>query len=426
MTTGAQNDPGRIGRRTLLRGGLLGGAGAVALATGVSTAAPGEAAVSADGPGAAGAGSPGSARSSVPVGDLVESFHGPHQPGILTPPQPHAAFVALDLDAGSGREQLARLMRVWTEDIARLMAGRSPVTDQEPELTERVSGLTVTVGWGAGAFEKAGLQAHRPSWLRALPSLPIDELDERWGEADLLLQVAAYSPVTVAHARRHLVNAAVGIARTRWIQPGYREPMERHGWSMRNQMGQVDGTVQPDVTPEASGRDLPLVLIDGDGADPFWRGGSSLVLRRIEMDMDGWARADRVAREHMMGRDLATGAPMTGGDVDTPVDLHATHPNGLTVIDGAAHVRRAAPHAPHERFLRRPYLYEDVAPDGSTDTGLLFTAYQADPVRQFLPVQQRLAEADLLNIYTTPVGSAVFALLPGCPEGGWLGQDLLV
>ena len=94
MTTGAQNDPGRIGRRTLLRGGLLGGAGAVALATGVSTAAPGEAAVSADGPGAAGAGSPGSARSSVPVGDLVESFHGPHQPGILTPPQPHAAFVA--------------------------------------------------------------------------------------------------------------------------------------------------------------------------------------------------------------------------------------------------------------------------------------------------------------------------------------------
>lgn len=425
MSVGAQHDPGRIGRRALLRGGLLGGAGAVALAAGVSTAAPGEAAVSSDGPSTAGARSYGSAQAFVPAGELVESFHGPHQPGILTPPQPHAAFVALDLDAGSGREQLGRLMRVWTEDIGRLLAGRAPMTDQEPELTARVSGLTVTVGWGPGVFDKAGLEDRRPSWLRPLPPLPIDVLDETWGEADLLLQIAAHSPVTVSHARRHLVNAAVGIARTRWVQTGFREPMERHGWSMRNQLGQVDGTVQPEVTPEATGRDLPLVLIDGDGVDPLWRGGSSLVLRRIVMDMDGWARADRVAREHVLGRDLATGAPMTGGDVDSPVDLHATHPNGLLVIDGAAHVRRASPHAPHERFLRRPYLYEDVAPDGSTDTGLLFTAYQADPVRQFLPVQQRLAEADLLNLYTTPVGSAVFALLPGCPEGGWLGQDLL-
>lgn len=417
MTAGPGQDPGRIDRRSLLRGGLLGGAGAVALASGVVAVAPGAAAPSSDVP------PQGSAL--PPAGDLVESFHGSFQPGILTPPQPHAAFVALDLDEGSGRTQLARLMRVWSQDISRLMAGRSPVTDQEPELTERVAGLTVTVGWGAGAFIKAGLQDRRPSWLGALPPLPIDELDERFGEGDLLLHVAAHSPVTVAHARRHLVNAAVGIAHTRWVQTGYREPMERHGWQMRNHFGQVDGTVQPEVSPDGSGRDLDLVLIGGESGDPWLRGGSSLVLRRIRMDMEDWARADRVAREHVLGRDLSTGAPMTGGDVDTPVDLHATHPNGLLVIDGAAHVRRASPDAPHERFLRRPYLYEDITPDGRTETGLLFTAYQADPVRQFLPVQQRLAEADLLNIYTTPVGSAVFALLPGCPEGGWLGEGLL-
>jgi dye decolorizing peroxidase len=46
-------------------------------------------------------------------------------------------------------------------------------------------------------------------------------------------------------------------------------------------------------------------------------------------------------------------------------------------------------------------------------------------VRQFLPVQRRLAEGDLLNIWTVPVGSAVYAVLPGCAEGDWLGRALL-
>lgn len=411
---GPAADTGGVGRRALLRGGLLGGAGAVALAAGVSAPA-----ALADGD--AEAGTP---MDTGPAGDLVETFHGPHQAGILTPPQPFGAFVALDLVDGAGREQLARLMRLWSEDISRLMAGRSPVTDQEPELAERVSGLTVTVGWGRNLFDKVGLEEHRPPWLEPIPAMPVDQLDDAWGEADLLLQVCAHSPLTVAHARRQLANAAVGIARLRWVQTGYREPMERHGWSMRNQFGQVDGTVQPDVTPQATGRDVAMVIDDGS-RDPAWAGGSSLVLRRIEMDMADWDRADRVAREHAVGRDLATGAPLTGGSVDTPVDLHATLPNGLPVIDGAAHVRRAAPQEPHERFLRRPYMYEDVEPDGRTSTGLLFAAYQADPVRQFVPVQRRQAEGDLMNLWIVPVGSAVFALLPGCPEGEWLGQHWL-
>jgi dye decolorizing peroxidase len=49
----------------------------------------------------------------------------------------------------------------------------------------------------------------------------------------------------------------------------------------------------------------------------------------------------------------------------------------------------------------------------------------ADIDRQFVPVQRRLAELDLLNQWTTPVGSAVFAILPGCAEGGWLGESVL-
>ncbi|MGB3184544.1 MAG: hypothetical protein WBB15_01620 [Ornithinimicrobium sp.] len=60
-------------------------------------------------------------------------------------------------------------------------------------------------------------------------------------------------------------------------------------------------------------------------------------------------------------------------------------------------MRRAAATTRGEQFLRRPYTYQDI--DGSdVRTGLVFVTYQADPVRQFVPVQQRLAEADLMNL----------------------------
>lgn len=52
-------------------------------------------------------------------------------------------------------------------------------------------------------------------------------------------------------------------------------------------------------------------------------------------------------------------------------------------------------------------------------------SFQADPLAQFVPVQRRLDELDLLNTWTTPTGSAVFAVPPGCEEGGFVGETLL-
>lgn len=78
------------------------------------------------------------------------------------------------------------------------------------------------------------------------------------------------------------------------------------------------------------------------------------------------------------------------------------------------------------RILRRPYNYDDgLAPDGRSDSGLLFASYQADIDHQFVPVQRNLAEADLLNEWITPIGSAVFAIPPGCSPSGWIGDSLL-
>jgi deferrochelatase/peroxidase EfeB len=81
-------------------------------------------------------------------------------------------------------------------------------------------------------------------------------------------------------------------------------------------------------------------------------------------------------------------------------------------------------------MLRRGYSYDNgwdpTANDGAglADAGLLFLAYVRDPVAQFVPMQQRLANADALNRFIVHVGSALFAIPPGAPEGGYVGQTL--
>ena len=392
------------GRRTVLAGGLAAaGAGATAC-----TASPR---------------GPADTRTAVPPSRTTVSFRGERQAGVVTPPQPFAAFVGLTLAKGADRDACHRLMSVLTDDIERLMRGTAPLTDLEPELAAVPAGLTVTVGIGPGFYDAAGLRADRPPWLTPLPRFPIDRLEERWGQADVILQVCANSPVTVAHAQRRLIVGAQPIVRTAWVQRGFREPLTAQvpGMPFRNLFGQVDGTVQPSTT----GADDALIWL-GEDAPRGLRGGSSMVIRRIAMKLDAWDRADRLARENAIGRRLRDGAPLTGGRPTDHPDLRAKDALGFPVIDPASHTRRAMPADAQERILRRPYSYDDVPEDGAdSDSGLLFVSYQADPVRQFLPIQRRLAEADLLNLWTVPVGSGVYAVLPGARDGEVLGQELL-
>jgi dye decolorizing peroxidase len=351
--------------------------------------------------------------------ETTRAFFGPRQPGVDDAPQAFVALVALDLADGADRDTVRRLMAVWTDDIARLMDGRGPLTDLEPELAERPSGLSVTVGWGARTFTAAGVTP--PAWLGPLPDFEIDRLEDRWNDGDLVLQVCAESPVTVAHAVRRLVTGADPMATQRWVQRGFRDPLMDAGTErMRNLFGQVDGTVNP---TSSAPEDEALIWDDGS---TWRRDATGMVVRRIAMDLDDWDRADRRSREHAIGRRLSDGAPLTGGGELTPPDLEAVGEDGFPVIDTFSHMRRAMPQAPHERFLRRPYSYDDTPEEGQvSNSGLLFIVFATDPARQFVPVQQRLAEADLLNIWTTPVGSAVFAVLPGCSEGEILGGELL-
>ncbi|MFF4985623.1 Dyp-type peroxidase [Streptosporangium saharense] len=359
----------------------------------------------------------------TPPGTATEPFHGPHQAGVATIPQAHAVFVGLDLRKGVDREAVGRMMRLLTDDARRLTEGRPALADTEPELAVLPARLTVTFGFGPGLFTVAGMEDRRPRQIEQLPGFPVDRLRERWSEGDLLVQICADDPLTVAHALRMIVKDARAFARVRWTQHGFRRAAGVHapGQTQRNVMGQLDGTVNPvPGTP-----DFDRAVWVGEG--PEWlHGGTTLVLRRIRAEMETWDAADRVAKEFTVGRRLDTGAPLTGTREHDEPDLTRLNALGFPVISEYAHIRRAHTADPALRIFRRVYNYDEALTSGGhADSGLVFASYQADITRQFLPVQKRLAEADLLNTWTIPIGSAVFAIPPGCDPGGWIGEGLL-
>ncbi|MFC7714020.1 Dyp-type peroxidase [Nonomuraea recticatena] len=342
------------------------------------------------------------------LAELIEPFDGLHQAGIATTPQTHAVFVGFDLLRTTRKEAIVRLLRLLTDDARRLTQGRPALADTEPELALTPARLTVTFGFGPGLFRAAGLD----SPVKALPAFTTDRLQKRWSGGDLLVQICADDNLTVSHALRMIVKDARSFTRVRWTQRGFRQSS---GTVNRNLMGQVDGTVNP--------TDLDRAVWISDG--PL-RGGTTLVLRRIRMELETWDAADRVAREFTIGRRLADGAPLTGRAERDEPDFEKVNALGFPVISESAHIRRARVSDPGMRILRRPYNYDDgLAPDGRSDSGLLFASYQADIDHQFVPVQRNLAEADLLNEWITPIGSAVFAIPPGCSPSGWIGDSLL-
>ena len=433
----APQDPGATSRRQLLGGaamaaggGLLGVLGARATAGPVPTAAGGG---TASGPGAGATGlaqldelvepgrrsvlpadpdAPSPEAGATEVGRTVIDPRGHTQAGVLTTPPAHGLWVALDLVDG-GRETLRRVMRLWTDSIDRLTSGRGTLTDTEPELAALPASLTVTVGWGLGAYLAAGLDAERPAWLRPLPPMSFDELDPAWGDGELLLQVCADDPLTVRHAARQLTEDVRDLAMVRWRQAGYRHAVgtSRPGAPMRNLFGQVDGTGNP---PPLDARQL-VHREDGSAA---------MVVRRVRFSMGGWEQVARAQREAAIGRQLRSGAPLTGQQESDPVDLGATDASGQPVIPVDAHVRRAQDGHARHRFLRRPYNYDD-APG---DAGQVFVAFCQDVDEQFLPILRRLSASDAMNEWLTHVGSAVFHVLPGVTSGAgraYLGSHLL-
>ncbi len=409
----------RLSRRHLLLGGAAAGVGAVA-AVGIDLAI--QAQDTPDKPHTTSGtnADPGAQPVSV-FGAQTEAFFGVHQAGITTEPQTNASYLAFDLLPGTDRSGIQRMMRILSDDADRLTRGRAALADTEPELAEVAARLTITFGFGPELVRRAN-HAAVPEWLRPLPPYSKDALDDAVSHGDLLVHVASDDPLTASHAIRMLTKDTRAFASHRWTQTGFRRARgsEKSGTTMRNLFGQVDGTVNP--VPGTADFDGVVWVSDG----PKWMlGGTSLVLRRIAMNLDTWDRVDRVGRDQAVGRRMSDGSPLTGKYEHDEPDFEAKNTLGFPVISEVSHIRRARTDNPKERIYRRGYNYDD-SPEAGTDSnaGLLFLSYQANPMTQFAPIQQRLDELDLLNEWISHVGSGVYAIPPGCSEGGYIGEGL--
>ena len=273
------------------------------------------------------------------------------------------------------------------------------------------------MGLGRSFIKALGVAV--PSSFPEIPGFQPDALDAEWGQSDLVVQIGSDDPLTLSHAHRMITKDLSTLTTTAWVQSGFLSPTPaaEGGNASRNQMGQVDGTVNPTLDQYAQ----VVWIDDGSWAD----GGTVLVLRRIRMLMDDWDVLDRSAKEIVVGRSIETGAPLTGVNQSDPVDFDALGSDGLPVISQNAHIRVAHAATTEEMILRRPYNYNVELADGSMDMGLLFAAYTKNPANSFIPMQDRIAQSDAMNRWVTTIGSAAYLILPGVSEGEFLGELLI-
>ena len=361
-------------------------------------------------------------------------FHGEHQSGMVTPTQANLHFAALDVKT-KDRAKLQALLKKWTEAARRMTAGQevvpggaidggayAPPGDTGEALDLPASNLTLTIGFGPSLFDdRFGLAAKRPAQLIDLPLFPKDKLDPARSGGDLCIQACADDPQVAFHAVRNLRRLAQGTAVLRWFQLGFGRTSTTSSAQQtpRNLMGFKDGT---NNIKRQDAKILDAhVWVGADTDQPWMRGGSYVVTRRIRMLLEAWDRDYLADQENVFGRQKVSGAPLgTAKEFDT-VPLAARGDDGSPVIPAGAHIRLAAPATNGGiTLLRRGYSYTDgVDPEtGELDAGLFFIAFQRDPRTGFIPVQRRLAASDALNEYIQHTSSAIFAVPPGVSATG--------
>ncbi|MEK6355158.1 MAG: iron uptake transporter deferrochelatase/peroxidase subunit [Burkholderia cenocepacia] len=427
------NPPPRPARRGFLKAG--GAAVAAGLAAGTMPAARAADAAPAIAPGA------------HAHDDDIEPFYGKHQGGITTPQQRNAYFAALDLTT-TQRADVIALLKTWTDAAARLTRGDTaqplPATggddvapaDSGDALGIGASRLTITFGFGPGLFalagkDRYGLAKQRPAALVDLPRFNGDQLIPEKTGGDLFIQACANDAQVAFHAVRQLVRLGGNAVQMRWGQAGFTSG--KPGETPRNLMGFKDGTMNPSRDDPAAMNEFVWAGNEG----PAWmNGGTYTVVRRIRITLEHWDNTELGFQEQVFGRKKYSGAPIGGRHEFEALDLDAVDKDGNSVIPDNAHARLASPQVNNgAQILRRAYSYNDSAnfyierwppwrQRTEYDAGLMFVAHQRDPRKGFIPINEKLAKLDIMNQFTTHVGSAIFACPPGAQPGSYIGAAL--
>ncbi|MBT0773225.1 deferrochelatase/peroxidase EfeB [Kineosporia sp. J2-2] len=369
------------------------------------------------------------------------SLYGTHQAGIATPAQDRLAFAAFDVTT-TDVTALQTMLGLWAAAAHQMSTGEpvggtgsansnpaAPPLDTGEAFDLDPANLTVTVGFGPSLFDdRFGLENRRPAALADLPAFPGDTLDANRSGGDIGVQACSNDPQVAFHAIRNFARMARGTAVMRWTQLGFgrTSTTSKTESTPRNLMGFKDGT--NNILAENTADLDDYVWVGPDTDQPWMAGGSYLVARRIRMLIESWDTDFLSDQEAVFGRTKNTGAPLGGTAEFDTVDLDAKDADGGPVIPATAHIRLAAPATNGGmKILRRGYSYTDGidADTGLLDAGLFFICYQADPTKQFVPIQQRLGHGDALNEYIRHTGSAVFAVPPGLSgPGDWFGKKL--
>ncbi|WP_419871631.1 iron uptake transporter deferrochelatase/peroxidase subunit [Candidatus Pristimantibacillus sp. PTI5] len=415
----------KISRRDLLRMAGVGGAGLLLGAAGVGGLFSAQ---------ERGAAQPASKAAKADA-DQIVSFYGKHQAGITTPAQDFIVFAAFDLTATT-LDEVRKLFQAWTKAAAAMASGEMLGNTNDnlnlpPSDTGEAEGLspsrtTITFGVGPSFFDgRYGLAGKRPAALPDLPAFGGDELREEWSGGDIGVQVNANDMQIAFHAVRNLARIARGKAILRWTQEGFQRTSaaDPAGATPRNLMGFRDGTGNPDATDDAEMK--KVVWAAASDGTSWMDQGSYMVVRRIRMRIEVWDRSTLGDQEASFGRHRNSGAPIGSAHEMDKLDLDKKDEKGKPVIPMNAHVRLA--HGDGSvKILRRSYSYSSGMDNktGQLDAGLLFICFNRDSRKQFIPMQQKLGQSDLLNEYIVHTGSAVFACFPGVSEGGYIGETL--
>jgi deferrochelatase/peroxidase EfeB len=409
----------RVSRRQLLGGLGLGGLG-LAGAVGAVLGAP-----------------PAAGETAPTAADQIYPFYGQRQAGIITPAQDRLAFATFNLLEGTTRGDLRELLRDWTTAAARMTQGHvvgedtdlnEPPLDTGEAIDSPVSGLTITIGYGPSLFDgRFGLSAKKPSLLVDLPPLANEDLDPDYVGGDLCIQACSGNPLVAFHAVRNLARLGLGVADYNWMELGFgrTSTTSTAEQTPRNLLGFKDGT--RNIKAQETGLLDDYVWVGDESDQPWMRGGSYLVARRIQIFIENWDRDFLGDQQNVIGRAKTTGAPLTGGGEFTTPDFTKRDDQGNLVIPANAHIRLAS----HEenggtRLLRRGYSFTDgIDPvRGTLLGGLFFIAFMKRPA-QFIALQQKLGARDALNEYITHIGSGIFATPPGLRQGQYWGDGLL-
>ncbi|WP_265524572.1 iron uptake transporter deferrochelatase/peroxidase subunit [Providencia rustigianii] len=356
--------------------------------------------------------------------DKAINYLGEHQPGVLTPEQKNASFIAFHITTQS-IDELQTLFTILTQRIAHLTQVQKTTPNQNDKMPPAESGilgslaqpdsLSVTVSLGDTLFDsRFGLEKLKPRYLVEMTSFPNDRLEDKWCGGDVVLQICANSQESVIYALRDILRHTSPYWFPLWKIDGFlpSRDIDRRSTPI-NLFGFKDGS--GNAPTDDSKLMNELIWVTSEAKEPEWCiGGTYQAVRLIRFNLEFWDRTPLEDQENDFGRHKETGAPMgMKHEMDDPA--FEKDPHGDRVLFDS-HMRRAEPRNPSRytaKLRRRSYSYSlGLTDNGALDMGLIFVSYQKNLKAGFIDTQKRL-NGEPLERYIKPFGGGYYFVLPG-------------